>query len=70
VRAYLNRLTGDLDMKRLTPFLLLAALALSGCGGSSATQPESAASGATNAQQPSQPPSPWANDPYFVAPPI
>jgi hypothetical protein len=53
-------------MKRLTPFLLLAALALSGCAGSSATRPDPAASGATSAQQPSV----WANDPYFMAPPI
>jgi hypothetical protein len=57
-------------MTRLTPFLLLAALALSSCGGSSAARPDSAAFGATNAQQPNQPPSPWANDPYFMAPPI
>jgi hypothetical protein len=57
-------------MKRFTPFLLLAALALSGCGGSSATRPDSPAAGATRTVPQSEAASPWANDPYFIAPPI
>ena len=60
-------------MQRLAPFLLLAALALSGCGGSSATRSDSAAAGATRPEQQSQGPRPdsvWANDHYFIAPPI
>ena len=62
-------------MKRLTPFVLLATLALSGCASSSATRSDSAAAGATRLEQQSQEPRPnsvWANDPYFMvmAPPI
>jgi uncharacterized protein YceK len=44
-------------MKRLIPFLLLAAFALSGCG---SVPPYGQA-------EPSG--SPWTNDPYFTAPP-
>ena len=57
-------------MKRITPFLLLAALALSGCGGSSATRPESSSAGATRTAPQSETASPWANDPVFSAAPI
>jgi hypothetical protein len=57
-------------MKRITPFLLLAALALSGCGGSSATRPESPTAGATSTMPQSELASPWAKDPIFSAAPI
>jgi hypothetical protein len=50
--------------------LLLAALALSGCGGSSATRPESPTAGATSTMPQSELASPWANDPIFSAAPI
>jgi hypothetical protein len=56
-------------MKRLTFCLLLAMLALSGCGGSSATRPDSS-SGATHTMPQSETASPWANDPNFIAPAI
>ena len=55
-------------MKRLTFCLLLAMLALSGCGGSSATRPDSPSAGVTNTMPQSQFASPWANDPNFIAP--
>jgi PBP1b-binding outer membrane lipoprotein LpoB len=58
-------------MKRFIPCLLLAALALSGCSSPSGTRSESAAAGATRAEQQSQTPrtdSPWANDHNFIAP--
>ena len=57
-------------MTRLVPFLLLAALAVSGCSHLGAR--DSASQGTTGAYQNEQAPvqqSPWANDPYFVAPP-
>ena len=63
-------------MKRLTFCLLLAMLPLSGCGGSYATRGDSGSTGATRSDQqntaprtPTQDESPWANDPYFIAPP-
>jgi hypothetical protein len=59
-------------MKRLAFCLLLAILALSGCGGSSATRTDYGSTGATRAGQPSAAPgtdSPWANDWNFIAPP-
>jgi uncharacterized protein YceK len=59
-------------MKRLTFCLLLALLALSGCGGTSATRTDSGSTGATRTEQPSAAPetdSPWAKDPQFIAPP-
>ena len=55
-------------MKRLTFCLLLAMLALSGCGGSSATRPDTSSAGATHTMPQSEPASPWANDPNFIAP--
>ena len=55
-------------MKRLTPFLLLAALVLSGCGGSSATRPDSSTAGATRTAPQNETASPWAKDPNFIAP--
>ena len=57
-------------MKRLTFCLLFAMLALSGCGGSSATRPDSPSAGVTNTMPQSQFASPWANDPNFIAPAI
>ena len=64
-------------MKRLTFSLLLAMLALSGCGGSAATRSDYGSTGATSAQTQSEAPrgaaqneSVWANDPYFIAPPL
>jgi hypothetical protein len=47
-------------------------LALSGCGGTSATRTDYGSTGATRAEQPSAAPetdSPWAKDPHFIAPP-
>jgi hypothetical protein len=57
-------------MKRLTFCLLLAMLALSGCGGSSTTRLDSSSAGATNTMPQSEFASPWANDPNFIAPAI
>jgi hypothetical protein len=57
-------------MKRLIPFLLLAAFALSGCSGLAPR--DSASQGRTGADPygpAPAPQSPWANDPYFIAPP-
>jgi hypothetical protein len=59
-------------MKRLTFCLLLAMLALSGCGGTSATRTDYGSTGATRSEQPSEAPrtdSVWANDWNFIAPP-
>lgn len=50
-------------MKRLMPFIWVAALALSGCASTSGARQDSASAGSTSAQ------SPWANDPHFIAPP-
>ena len=60
-------------MKRLTFCLLFAMLALSGCGGSSATRTDYGSTGATRAAQQGEAPrtdSVWANDPHFIAPPM
>ena len=60
-------------MKRLTFCLLFAMLALSGCGGSSATRDDYGAAGATRSEQPGEAQrtdSVWANDPHFIAPPM
>jgi hypothetical protein len=56
-------------MRRLIPFLLLAAVALPGCSHLGAR--DSASQGSTveqNGQAPAAP-SPWANDWNFIAPP-
>jgi len=57
-------------MRRLIPFLLLAAFALPGCSHLGAR--DSASQGSTvvyqNGQAPAQQ-SPWANDWNFIAPP-
>jgi hypothetical protein len=57
-------------MKRLTFCLLFAMLALSGCGGTSATRPDPSSAGATQTMPQSETASPWANDPNFIAPAI
>ena len=60
-------------MKRLTFCLLFAMLALSGCGGTSATRTDGGSTGATRAEQQGEAPrtdSVWANDPHFIAPPL
>jgi hypothetical protein len=57
-------------MKRLIPCLLLAAFALPGCSHLGARN--SASQGSTGVYENGQAPapgSPWANDPYFIAPP-
>jgi len=43
-------------------------LALSGCGGSSATRPDSSSAGATHTTPQGETASPWANDWNFIAP--
>jgi hypothetical protein len=57
-------------MRRLIPFLLLAAFALPGCSHLGARNSASQGSTGVYQNEPAPAPaSPWANDPYFIAPP-